>query len=105
MDTFETILFVVNGPVANITLNRPEASNALSNKMVDELLSCVTSLRDDAAYSDLRAVVIRSTGATFCAGGDLRDMLEPLPALENHAAIERVDKLLLAVSELPLVVV
>lgn len=105
MNTFETILFTVKGPVAHITLNRPEARNALSNQMVDELLRCVITLRDDAAYGDLRAVVIRSVGTTFCAGADLRDMLEPLPALENRAAIERADELLRVVSELPLVVI
>jgi isohexenylglutaconyl-CoA hydratase len=105
MDTFETILFAVKGPVAHITLNRPEAHNALSNRMVEELLRCVISLRDDATYHGLRALVLRSVGTTFCSGGDLRDMVDPLPVAENRAAIARVDELLRAVNELPFVVV
>ncbi|HEV8194333.1 MAG TPA: enoyl-CoA hydratase-related protein [Ktedonobacterales bacterium] len=105
MDTFETILFAVQGSVAHITLNRPEAHNALSNQMVEELLRCVSALRDEATYLGLRALVLRSSGATFCTGGDLRDMMNSLPREENRAAIARVDELLRAVNELPLVVI
>ncbi len=105
MDTFETILFATKGPVASITLNRPEVHNALNGQMVDELLRCVTTLRDDSAYRDLRALVVRSAGTTFCAGGDLRDMLAPAPEPENHAALVQVDDLLRTVNELPLVVI
>lgn len=105
MDTFETIICTANGPVASIMLNRPEAHNALSNQMVDELLRCVVSLREDAEYRGLRALVLRSAGTTFCAGGDLRDMVAPLSAEEDRAAIARVDELLRAVNELPVVVV
>ena len=73
MDAFETITCTVEGPVATITLNRPEARNAMNLAMVEELLRCVTMLRD-RAYQDVRVAVIRAAGQTFCAGGDLRDV-------------------------------
>lgn len=105
MDMFETIIFTTDGPVASIVLNRPEAHNALSNQMVKELLRCVTTLRDDVSYQGIRALVLRSAGTTFCSGGDLRDIVEPLPAAKNRAALAKVDELLRTVNELPLVVI
>ena len=67
MDAFETITCAMEGPVATITLNRPEARNALSLAMVEELLRCFTALREEA-YRDVRVVVLRAAGETFCAG-------------------------------------
>jgi isohexenylglutaconyl-CoA hydratase len=102
MDAFETIACAVEGPVVTITLNRPEARNAMSLAMVEELLHCFTALGDDA-YRDVRAVVLRAAGETFCAGGDLRDMSA---ASENGAGIgARLDGLLRTVNEAPQVVV
>ncbi len=102
MDAFETITCAVDGPVATVTLNRPEARNALSMAMVEELLRCFTALREDACR-DVRVVVLRAAGETFCAGGDLRDMSA---ASEDGAGIgSQLDDLLRAVNEAPQVVV
>jgi len=102
MDAFETITCAVEGPVATVTLNRPDARNAMSLAMVEELLRCFTILRDEA-YRDVRVAVLRATGETFCAGGDLRDMSA---ASEDGARIgARLDELLRAVIEAPQVVV
>jgi isohexenylglutaconyl-CoA hydratase len=102
MDAFETITCAIEGPIATITLNRPEARNAMSLALVEELLRCFTALRDDA-YRDVRVAVLRAAGETFCAGGDLRDMSA---ASEDGAGIgARLDDLLRAVNEAPQVVV
>jgi enoyl-CoA hydratase/carnithine racemase len=102
VDAFETITCAVAGPVATVTLNRPEARNAMSQAMVEELLRCFTVLREDA-YRDVRVAILRAAGETFCAGGDLRDMSA---ASEEGASIgARLDKLLRAVNEAPQVVV
>ena len=77
MQYFETITLSVKGPVARVRLNRPDARNALSFAMIEELLACFTALRDDPAYREVRAVVLCANGKTFCAGGDLRDMTRP----------------------------
>jgi enoyl-CoA hydratase/carnithine racemase len=105
MDAFETIRFTVKGPVATIMLNRPEAHNALNTQLVDELLRCLVALQDDAAYRDLRAVVLRAAGTNFCTGGDVRDLVTAVPPAEERAAIVRVDELLRTLNELPLIVV
>ncbi|MES1172560.1 MAG: enoyl-CoA hydratase-related protein [Bacteroidota bacterium] len=60
------------GPAAWITLSRPDAANALSRAMVDELGDVVVGLAADRA---LRAVVITGAGKAFCAGADLKERL------------------------------
>lgn len=67
----ETLALDQQGPVLHLTLNRPEARNAMSLAMVAELASVFHQIEDDAS---VRAVVIRGAGGHFCAGGDIRDM-------------------------------
>jgi 2-(1,2-epoxy-1,2-dihydrophenyl)acetyl-CoA isomerase len=55
--------------VATIILDRPEAKNALTVEMRDDLLDAVRSSRGDP---DVRAVLITGAGDAFCAGMDLR---------------------------------
>ncbi len=104
LDAFETITCTVDGPVATVTLNRPETRNALSNAMVAELLRCFTAL-GGGEYRDVRAVVLRAAGSVFCAGGDVRDLSNILSPAENRAAIARLDELLRAVNQAPQVVI
>jgi isohexenylglutaconyl-CoA hydratase len=103
MNRFETIILSVKGPVARVRLNRPDARNALSFVMIEEMLACFTALRDDPGYRDVRAVVLCSNGKTFCAGGDLRDMARP--AEEQQAALAKMDALLQAINQAPQVVI
>ena len=66
--TYETLLVEPDAGVLTITLNRPDALNALNATMRKELLAAVKSAaRDDAT----RAVVITGAGRGFCAGADL----------------------------------
>jgi 2-(1,2-epoxy-1,2-dihydrophenyl)acetyl-CoA isomerase len=58
--------------VAIITLNRPDALNALSQKLVAELPQAIRKAVEDKA----RAVLLTGAGRAFCAGGDLREMQE-----------------------------
>ena len=59
------------GPVLWLWLNRPETRNALSADMVREIQATFDAIRDDR---DVRVVVIRGAGGTFCAGGDIKNM-------------------------------
>ncbi len=59
------------GAVATLTLNRPEALNALSDAMLAELKSAFAALAEDKA---IRAVILRGAGKAFCAGHDLKEM-------------------------------
>jgi enoyl-CoA hydratase/carnithine racemase len=60
-----------NGEILYLTLNRPEASNAISLKMVDQLCG---SLEDADEDSSVRVVVLKGSGEHFCAGGDVKAM-------------------------------
>jgi 2-(1,2-epoxy-1,2-dihydrophenyl)acetyl-CoA isomerase len=59
------------GGVAVLTLNRPEAMNALSGDLIDAL---VVGLRQVEGDREARCVVITGAGRGFCAGGDVKGM-------------------------------
>lgn len=100
MDTFTTIQCEIAGPVARVTLNRPEARNALSAQMVGELLRCFTTLAGPEGDA-VRIVVLGAAGRAYCAGGDMRDLGDA-----THAtAGARFDELLRAVNQAPQVVI
>ena len=65
---FGTVLYGVDDGVAVVTLNRPEAMNAWTPQMSDEL-SIVMGLAD--TDDSVRAVVLTGAGRAFCAGADL----------------------------------
>ena len=66
----ETLAVVRESGVAHVTLNRPEARNAMSLAMVAELEAALAEAERDGT----RVVVLRGAGGHFCAGADLRDM-------------------------------
>jgi enoyl-CoA hydratase/carnithine racemase len=104
MQSFETIVAELQEPVATITLNRPEARNAMSHQMVVELLQVFADLRDNPAYAGVRVVILRAAGKSFCAGGDVHDLAVTSPERER-TAVARLDELLSAVNEAPQVVI
>ncbi|MFC8429694.1 enoyl-CoA hydratase/isomerase family protein [Streptomyces sp. NPDC057253] len=63
------VLHVIEGQVAHLTLNRPEALNALTPDQRDRLIRL---LGEASADPEVRAVVLTGTGRGFCAGADLR---------------------------------
>ena len=65
-----------------LTLNRPDARNALSEAMVNELEG---ALRDVEAGKDIRAVVLTGAGGAFCSGGDVRGMKERMANTDPEA--------------------
>lgn len=65
------VLLAVDGPVATLTLNRPDKANALSEAMMDALEE---RLREAAADPAVRVVVLAARGKIFCAGHDLAEM-------------------------------
>ena len=60
--------------VGIITLNRPEALNALSPAMFSELGQAVLSCQS----ADVRAVILTGSGGSFCAGADVKDFVNEL---------------------------
>lgn len=72
---FQTITLARQGPVLHLTLNRPEARNAMSLLMVAELRLALAEAEASADTANaVRVVVLRGAGGHFCAGADLKDM-------------------------------
>jgi enoyl-CoA hydratase len=66
-DAYETLLYAVDGPIATITLNRPEHLNTIVPPMPDEVEAAVhRAIRDP----EVRVIVVRGAGRAFCAGYD-----------------------------------
>ena len=61
-------LYTVADGVATITLNRPEVLNAFDENLIHELTE---RFREAGTDADVRVVVLRGAGKSFCAGGDL----------------------------------
>ncbi|MBA2630178.1 MAG: crotonase/enoyl-CoA hydratase family protein [Thermoleophilaceae bacterium] len=65
--SYETLVYATNGPVATITLNRPEQLNTIVPPMPDEVQAAVgRALRD----TKVKVIVVRGAGRAFCAGYD-----------------------------------
>jgi 2-(1,2-epoxy-1,2-dihydrophenyl)acetyl-CoA isomerase len=65
----DEILMQVEKGVATITLNRPQARNALTDTMQDALLEAVRRAAEDPR---VKAVMLTGAGKAFCAGGDVK---------------------------------
>lgn len=70
---FETILTEERGNIFILTLNRPEARNAVNKKMVQEICTAMTAFE---ANPNLRVCIVTNTGGVFCAGSDLKEIAE-----------------------------
>jgi enoyl-CoA hydratase len=68
MSDYETLLYATDGPIATITLNRPERLNTIVPPMPDELEAAIGRATRD---HDVRVIVLRGAGRSFCAGFDL----------------------------------
>lgn len=68
MRDYEQITYSVDGPVASIALNRPEARNGYTVQMSDELADAFTRADKD---DSIRSVVFTGAGRDFCVGADL----------------------------------
>jgi enoyl-CoA hydratase len=69
--TYETLLIEVDGPVGIITLNRPDALNALNDRLVSELTDALNAFEKDA---NIGCVVLTGAGRAFAAGADIKEM-------------------------------
>ena len=65
----QDLLESLEGGIATLTMNRPEARNAFSREMMDALSEALPRLANDPS---VRLVVLTGTGAAFCAGGDVK---------------------------------
>lgn len=79
---YATLLFDVRDNVAYITLNRPDAANAINAELANELMEVALRCDEDPT---VRALLLNATGKIFCAGGDLKSFAaQPKPMLPTY---------------------
>lgn len=93
---FRYILFEKENRIAKITLNMPEAMNALNLEVRVELLEVFRQLSDD---DSTKVVMLTGAGKAFCAGGDIRTM-EGLTAVAGRVRLKKGQRLIKAMFEL-----
>ena len=88
--------------VVTLTLNRPQAFNALSEAMLDALQAAFDRVAaDDAA----RVVVITGAGKAFCAGHDLKEMRAAPSQSYYERLFAQCGRMMMAIQQLPLPVI
>lgn len=71
-ETFETIRYEIDGPVATITMNRPDAANAQNSTLIDEIDATLDLADQD---DDVRVVILAGAGKHFSSGHDLKALV------------------------------
>lgn len=77
------VLVDLDGPLAILTLNRPEARNAVNDALRTELQAACEQVEAD---DQVHAVIVTGAGSAFCAGGDIAGMRERLAAPATEQA-------------------
>jgi enoyl-CoA hydratase/carnithine racemase len=68
----ETVLLETEGPIAVVTLNRPDRRNALSLELMRDLMGCLNQIASDR---NVRAVILAAAGKVFSSGHDLGELV------------------------------
>lgn len=85
----ELVLVERDGPIAVVLLNRPDALNALSDELMDELVTRLTELDRE---EDVRCIVLGGSERAFAAGADIAELAKSSPIdLYYQRRIERWD--------------
>lgn len=79
----EWLLSAKNGPGLELTLNRPQARNALSRALIADLTAALHRADEDP---EVRSVVLTGAPPAFCAGLDLREVAQTSPEQAEHDA-------------------
>ncbi len=92
---YHTILVEKSQGIVTVTLNRPEARNALDLTMREELATALRDLRGDAT---VRVVILTGAGGHFCAGGDVKAMRQRVTAEEGRARMQKMNEMVIEIA-------
>jgi enoyl-CoA hydratase/carnithine racemase len=84
--------------VATLTLNRPQARNALSLELMAALEQQLAAIAEDSA---IKVVILAGAGPAFCAGHDLRELRADPSRAAYERTFEACSRLMLAITRLP----
>jgi len=102
-NSFPTLALAYDGPLAIVTLNRPEKRNAISYEFIDDLLRALAELEQ----SPVQVMILTGGGKAFCSGMDL-DNLRAITGRtpeENQADSETMARLFRTLYEFPKVTI
>ncbi|MFC5588734.1 enoyl-CoA hydratase/isomerase family protein [Sporosarcina soli] len=89
LDFLELVVCDTSPQIRIVTLNRPEAKNALNRQVIQQLMQLIKTLEDE---SSTRVVILQGKQGNFAAGADIKEML--------HADLVEIDLLTEQVHEL-----
>ena len=81
----QSFLYEEHGPIATITLNRPDRLNSLTFEVYRELTDTLAALR---SRSDIRVVILTGRGRGFCSGGDVEEIIGELFNRDMNGLLE-----------------
>jgi 2-(1,2-epoxy-1,2-dihydrophenyl)acetyl-CoA isomerase len=102
------IIAEIRGGIAYVTVNRPDARNAMTSGMFEELVAFLDQLRDDR---EVRVLLLQAAGNTFIAGGDVKafaaglEMTPEARAEDMRTRAQRAGRVCSAIARLPQAVV
>src|SRR3989441_7885 len=96
---YTTLLLERAGAIATLTLNRPDARNALDLVMRGELLSALDEVEADP---QARVVILTGAGGHFCAGGDVKTMrTKRQTAADGRRRVESLNRMVQRLGGVP----
>lgn len=105
---YETVKYTVADRKAIITFNRPQVHNALSYKMIEEV---VEALKQAEKSTEVRAIILKGEGKSFCSGDDLFSMRKekqeafnpdvPMEVVKGWMMSKGYEQIVLAIREVP----
>ncbi|MGE7984035.1 enoyl-CoA hydratase [Solibacillus sp. NPDC093137] len=99
---FETINLEIAERKATLTLNRPNAMNAMDFTMMRELADCFEALHNE---KDVQILIIRGEGRVFSAGGDVKMMVSSDDFSDFGTIMEDISRLVKAYYTLPMITI
>lgn len=94
---FQDILLEKKDAIATITLNSPQTMNALSKKMIGEIIQALEHIRSDRS---LKVLIIKANGKHFCSGHNLTEMVNGERS-ENKFIFEQCSRMMQLVHQVP----
>jgi 2-(1,2-epoxy-1,2-dihydrophenyl)acetyl-CoA isomerase len=96
---YQTLLVERTGAIATLTLNRPQARNALDLVMRREMLAALDEIEADEGA---RVVILTGSGEHFCAGGDVKSMKERRQtAAEGRHRVQMLNAMVMRLVDFP----
>jgi 2-(1,2-epoxy-1,2-dihydrophenyl)acetyl-CoA isomerase len=94
----DTVVVKIDGRVATVLMNRPEALNALNKEMIKGLIS---NLKEISVSDEIDVVVLTGNGKAFSSGGDIKSMLDLDNEGEFYSIMDSINELVVTLYSIP----